>query len=405
MSIVTFEKPAPNISESDWYCKLTKLRGSCRKSRRCAFRLGYEAQRLRNETNQTTYWSTCHSNFHIVNRQFEIKCWKTKIELKLIRLQTEIEEIKIEKRESEKTLEFQNLNFKVTNHCLGLRDERIGEDLCNDIASIALKNEQLSLEKLKTSLAEICQKSWEQINNLEELEINIIRDIENKNNTIKIDSELLKMTQNSTNISLKPNPPSIPKDINTYENWLQQCEKLMERIENELLRSEKLRNTMYLLRHRTISDMIALNEKVNFGLRKRIHITKRAEYELEWQKANMLLEMETLVKQINKLENALDAKLNSKMLVETRCEGILYRDGIELCLDKPTIGLHKENDLLDDSIKMINEKLKQTKAMHNILIEHLNLIEQQLRNKTHALNVDQKCLQYREQLEDPNRSL
>jgi tektin-2 len=75
----------------------------------------------------------------------------------------------------------------------------------------------------------------------------------------------------------------------------------------------------------------------------------------------MLLEMETLVKQIDRLEDALYKKLNSKMLVETRCVGIRYRDGIELCLDKPTFGLYKENDLLNNSIKMMNEKLKETK--------------------------------------------
>lgn len=58
----------------------------------------------------------------------------------------------------------------------------------------------------------------------------------------------------------------------------------MQRIENELLRSENLRGTMFLLRHRTKTDMIALNEKVNFGLRNRIHYTERSKYELEWQK-------------------------------------------------------------------------------------------------------------------------
>jgi len=68
------------------------------------------------------------------------------------------------------------------------------------------------LEKLKTSLSEICQKAWEQINNLEELQMYIIKDIENKNNTIKIDSELLEMTKDSENISLKPNPLRIPKE-------------------------------------------------------------------------------------------------------------------------------------------------------------------------------------------------
>lgn len=75
----------------------------------------------------------------------------------------------------------------------------------------------------------------------------------------------------------------------------------------------------------------------------------------------MLLDEETFLKEIEKLENALDKKLNSKMLVETRCEKRLYRVGVELCLDKPTFGLHKENVLLDNSTKMLNDKLNQTK--------------------------------------------
>jgi len=61
----------------------------------------------------------------------------------------------------------------------------------------------------------------------------------------------------------------------------------MQRVENELLRSENLRGTMFLSRHRTKTDMIALNEKVNFGLRKRIYNTERSKYELEWQKENV----------------------------------------------------------------------------------------------------------------------
>jgi len=68
------------------------------------------------------------------------------------------------------------------------------------------------LEKLKTTLAEICQRAWEQINTLEELQINITENLENKNNTITIDSELLEMTKDSKNISLKPDPLRAPKE-------------------------------------------------------------------------------------------------------------------------------------------------------------------------------------------------
>jgi len=47
--------------------------------------------------------------------------------------------LKIEKEKTEKFIEFLNLNFTVTNHCLSIRDERGGADLCHDIASIELK--------------------------------------------------------------------------------------------------------------------------------------------------------------------------------------------------------------------------------------------------------------------------
>jgi len=75
----------------------------------------------------------------------------------------------------------------------------------------------------------------------------------------------------------------------------------------------------------------------------------------------MLTDKEKLLKEIEKLENALYRKLNPKMLVETRCEERLYRAGVELCLDKTTSQLHKEHFQLNITTKMLNDKLNQTK--------------------------------------------
>jgi len=68
------------------------------------------------------------------------------------------------------------------------------------------------LEKLKNLLVGVCQIAWEKINKLEELEINVAEDLDKKNNTINIDSELLEMTKDSNNISLKPDPLRVPKE-------------------------------------------------------------------------------------------------------------------------------------------------------------------------------------------------
>lgn len=67
------------------------------------------------------------------------------------------------------------------------------------------------MEELKQFLTELCQIAWEQINKLEELKITVADDLHNKNNTICIDTELLKMTVESTNISLKPDPLRVPE--------------------------------------------------------------------------------------------------------------------------------------------------------------------------------------------------
>lgn len=82
----------------------------------------------------------------------------------------------------------------------------------------------------------------------------------------------------------------------------------------------------------------------------------------------MLADKEKFLVEIENLENALDRKLNSKKLVDTRCEERLYRVGAELCLDKTTVVLHKENIQLDDTIKVLADKLNQTK--YNTTISH-----------------------------------
>lgn len=68
------------------------------------------------------------------------------------------------------------------------------------------------MEKWKNVLADICHTAWEQINILEELLTNVANDLDMKNNTICIDTELLGMTKDSKNISLKPDPIRVPKE-------------------------------------------------------------------------------------------------------------------------------------------------------------------------------------------------
>lgn len=75
----------------------------------------------------------------------------------------------------------------------------------------------------------------------------------------------------------------------------------------------------------------------------------------------MIADKERFLREIENLENALDRKLNSKKLVETRCEERLYRVGTELCLDITTKALHNEHFQLDNTTRNLTDRLNQSK--------------------------------------------
>lgn len=62
---------------------------------------------------------------------------------------------------------------------------------------------------------------------------------------------------------------------------------IKQTIENELISSTKLRETMFVPQNKTINDLLAQNDKVNYALRRRIYDTERIKNELEWQKWNV----------------------------------------------------------------------------------------------------------------------
>lgn len=70
MSIVTFEKPVPKVTESDWFYKITELKESCDGHRHDAFELKTESHRLRNDTDVTTYWGTHRTNAKTIDRYY-----------------------------------------------------------------------------------------------------------------------------------------------------------------------------------------------------------------------------------------------------------------------------------------------------------------------------------------------
>lgn len=73
----------------------------------------------------------------------------------------------------------------------------------------------------------------------------------------------------------------------SYDTWMEHCNFLKLKSENELNSSQKLRESMYVPRERARMDLQGQNDATNFSLRKRIYEIQRIKNELDWQRLNV----------------------------------------------------------------------------------------------------------------------
>ncbi|KAK9502819.1 hypothetical protein O3M35_011521 [Rhynocoris fuscipes] len=403
-SIVIVQKPVPRVALPDWQGKVWDLRQTCDTHRENAFNLRNESTKLRNETEISTNWQTKQNNDRLESRLREVMVWRETIYGSIKAIEVEIAKMKEEKEATENEIEYLQMGFGLVNECLTQRDQRGGADLCTDDAEMELKYELRTLEGLKRAMSERCLSAWEQINKLIELKSVLEQDLADKDDTIEIDQSNLGIDKYSACITYKADPLRTPNEMMTYECWLDHCKFLKLRIDNELLMAQRVRESLYVPRQRARNDLKAQNDATNFAIRKRIYETQRIKNELDWQRLNIVRDMERLVKEIDALEKALFYKTNSLKLVESRIESRLQRPGVENCRDEPMIGLEKELFELKETRMSLQRKLDLTKSTYNAMETQLVIIDRELHNKNHALSTDLRCLDLRNRLVTGDRA-
>lgn len=403
-SIIALEKPLTRVALPDWHGKVWELRQTCDSRRKDAFDLRSSARQMRNETDASTRWDSYHNNNRLKDRLLEIASWRDTFRETVNTIDREVTMLQKEKELTENEIEFLGLNFTVVNECLTQRDQRGGADLCTDEAEDELKHELSMLDSLKYMLAERCMTAWEQINRLEEVKYKMIIDLEDKEKSVDLDSYLLGIDKSCGSISYKPDCLRLPSNMVSYDTWLEHNNFLKLKADNELQSSQKLRESMYVPRERARMDLQAQNDATNFGLRKRIYETQRIKNELDWQRLNMVQDMEKLHKEIETLEHAYLNKTNALKLAETRVENRLFKPGAECCRDEAAFGLENEVTQLRATRAGLKSKIDNAKSTFNALEDQLVVIDRELYNKNHALNTDLRCLDLRARLSSGDRA-
>ncbi|XP_072748508.1 tektin-B1 [Anoplolepis gracilipes] len=402
--VSTYEKPLPHVGLPDWYAKQWELRRSADIRRAEACQLRNSGKSVRSEGNVTTKWDTYINNNRLEGRVTELSRWKDTLEDLLQKILIEIRLLDDEKADTEKEIENIDHPLRIVSECISIRDCRRGTELTYDETDVELKKELCVVTNVKEMFTNRAQAAWEKLNHLENMKFKLSLDIEDKNETIRIDKGNLQLDDTSANISYKPRTSAEKTDCITYEIWLDRCQRSKMLADKELSDSYTFREDMRVMKECARNDIKAQQDATNYSLRKRIYQTQKARNEMEWQKLKVQKEMEMLGKEIIELERALMNKTGVVKCVETRLENRAYRPGSEFCKDEVELGLKNEVLQLKQTKEDLIQIIEHAKAKYNSLEFLLTRISKNLDDKQHSLNTDVMCLDTRSTLKTGDKS-
>lgn len=391
---------ATRYTTSDWFTANYAIVTDAERQRGSSHGTRQQARFLRNETNNKTKWDQLDNNTRLADRVEHIRRWKEILERTLGELDKEIADLSGSKEELEISLEGLNKPTEINVENLTMREGRRDIDVVDDEVGEELKKEQQLIEAVRRQLQARVDDSFEQLCRLQECRQDILADLQDKNVALDIDIDQYNLTEDSPNISYKPDPTRIPKGTVTPQQWEDFSRHNKMRADAEMGNSRRLREANQHTIQQTANDLKAQQTAVDYAIRKRIHEFERALDELKWQKEQTEDEIAEMLADIRRLEDALRAKIKPMKLAQTRLEHRTYRPGMELCRDNAQYGLTDEVKQLDATQKALDAKMKQCQHELDGLERKLHRINVDIDLKTRSLQLDKQCLDSRSKLKD-----
>lgn len=394
-------KSAQRYTVPDWFANNNQISSNSERQRYMSHQIRQEGRSLRNETNNQTKWDQEDNSTRLAERMDEVDRWKELLEIALCDINAEIDALSKSKEEAERALEAKNLNLDVAIESLTLREGRKDIDLVTDQVHEQLLKEVEVIDGSKEALQQKISEAHEQLCLLIEARQQLIFDVKNKKEALDIDGVALSLNNNSTNISLKPNPLRIPPGSTTIQQWDMFSRYNKDRAEAEMNASTNLREAIAATIKYTDNEVEAQRVATDFAFRKRIHEFEQALSELKWQEKNLLEEIADLEEDIRRLEADLRAKLAPLKVAHTRLEARTYRPNVDLTRDEAQYGLIDEVHQLEGTIAALKQKLAQSQDALTALYKQLARVQEDIALKTHSLCLDNRSMDIRRKLTTP----
>ncbi|KAJ3609695.1 hypothetical protein NHX12_024206 [Muraenolepis orangiensis] len=386
-------KPALHHSVDDWRTNNHQLSAAAEHERHVSHGVRQEGRSLRNETTSKTFWDESDTRQRLDERIWDVSRCRDSLESCALEVDQEMEALTVSKEELEQALVATAVPLEVAQDCLTLRQGRRGLELVSDPAEEQLKQEVRLLESVQQVLQQHIGHAFEQLCVLQEARHQLTMDLQNKMDALEVDQTCLSLTLKSAHISLKPNPMRIPTGTVTPQEWAQFSQFNVASAQEAMHASQQMRETLQ-------NEVQTQRRATEFALRKRTHHEQQAHHQLQWQLKTTEDEISEMEEDIRALHQDLQVKTFSLKLAHTRLENRTCRPGSDLCRDQVQLGLVKEVQQLEASIKALDQKLGEAQHCLQKMLLHRARMTQDLSRKQEALSLEQRSLNTRHRLTD-----
>ncbi|XP_025833788.1 tektin-1 isoform X2 [Agrilus planipennis] len=287
--------------------------------------------------------------------------------------------------------------LKICRKCVILREHRLGIELCHDDVERELLKEVDVITGAQKLLQRVAEEASEQVRRLRSTIYFMDRDLENKENVLKIDQRNLILAETDLSLSMYHGfTPLDPANI-TYEEWEEFTVRNIENAGKELTSARQMRSYVDTLLKQVIEDLWNQYNIVNDSFRRRIEETKEAKTKMEIQHSEVVRQANEMTRNIHRLQKDLAEKEGFMALAHTRLGNRAQRPGMELCRDMAGVFLESSIRDLREFMVGVQSQLAEAQACLRYLLKTQIQLEEDINIKTNTLKIDEvECMTMRQ---------
>ncbi|KAM9296143.1 tektin-3 [Gastrophryne carolinensis] len=380
-------------SPEDWHkSNQTNYRES-ESSRRSAERLRADTSRLIQDKDQKTRKIQNDTSKDLGERVNDIAFWKSEIIHEIDQMIGETNALSEVKRRLERALAETEGPLQMSQECLYHREKRMSIDLVHDEVEKQLLQEVDCIKSCQERMRRHLEKAAAQLASNRSAQHELERDIHDKQSAYRIDDKCQNLRNSSDGIGYYRGVERIDATISVPETWAKFTDDNILKSQSERAASAKLREDIENLLNVTSNEMWSQFNLVNVMFTNRISETADAKNKLQSHLAKTLQEIFQTEMTIEAIKKAIKDKMAPMRVAQTRLDERTRRPNVELCRDSAQMRLVHEVQAIDDTIQVLQQRLREAEDTLQMLVHTKANLEHDLSIKANSLFIDQeKCM-------------